>query len=127
MKRSPETTKRRRRLLEICASLPEAEAAVVGVKNEHLALRVRKKTFAYYLYDHHGDGRVALCCKGARGEQGRLVQDDPERFFVPPYLGPKGWVGMRLDLGRVDWNALQYLLRTAYRLSAPRALVARLE
>jgi hypothetical protein len=127
MKRLPETSKRRRRLLEICGSLPEAEVAAIGVKDEHLALRVRKKTFAYYLYDHHGDGRIAICCKGAPGEQGRLVQDDPRRFFVPAYLGPKGWVGMRLDLGKVDWNHVLYLLRTAYRLTAPRALVARLE
>src|SRR5262245_33166896 len=127
MKPSPQTAKRKTRLVKLCEALPEAEAASVGLKSEHLALRVRGKTFGYYSYDHHGDGRVALLCKGAPGEQGRLVQEDPKRFFVPPYLGNKGWVAVRLDLARVDWAEIAYLLRTAYRLSAPRALVARLE
>ncbi len=100
---------------------------MVGVADQHVAFRVRKKTFAYYLYDHHGDARVALCCKAAPGEQGDLVEQDPRRFFIPPYLGPKGWVGVRLDLSGVDWGEIANLVGMAYRLSAPRALVARLE
>jgi phosphoribosylglycinamide formyltransferase-1 len=127
MKLSAEASKRKKRLVALCRELPDAVAAVVGLKGEHLALKVRGKTFAYYAYDHHGDGRIALHCKGAPGEQGRLVQEDPKRFFVPPYLGKNGWVAVRLDLAKVDWSEIAYLLRTAYRLSAPKSLVAKLE
>ena len=127
MKASASAGKRKKRLVEICRLLPAAEASAVGLKNEHLALKVRGKTFGYNAYDHHGDGRIALHCKGAPGEQGRLVQEDPKRFFVPPYLGKNGWVAVRLDLAKVDWSEIAYLLRTAYRLTAPRNLVAKLE
>jgi hypothetical protein len=118
---------RRKRLVEICQALPEVEAPAVGSRDEHIAFRVRKKTFAYYLFDHHGDGKIALWCKAAPGEQGILVEHDPRRFFVPPYLGPKGWIGLRLDLPKTDWGQIAYLVDMAYRLSAPRALVAKLK
>lgn len=127
VKPSAQSAERKKRLVAQCRNLPEAEAVPVGLKNEHLALKVRGKTFGYYAYDHHGDGRIALHCKGAPGEQGRLVQEDPKRFFVPPYLGKKGWLAVWLDLPRVDWGEVAYLLRTAYRLSAPKSLVAKLE
>jgi len=127
LKRSRDVSNRRKRLLLICGALPEVTAVVEGRADEHLAFRVRKKTLAYYLYDHHGDGRIALWCKAAPGEQGVLVEKDPRRYFVPPYLGPRGWVGVRLDLPRVDWGAIAYLVGMAYRMSAPRTLVASLE
>lgn len=127
IKPSSGTRSRLRKLLAIGRSLPEAEAVVQGLKGEHRALRVHKKTFAYYCFDHHGDGMVALWSKAAAGEQWRLVAEGPRRFFVPPYLGPKGWVAVRLDQRSVDWAEVAYLLRTAYRLSAPQTLVARLE
>jgi hypothetical protein len=92
----------------------------------HLAFKVRKKIFAYYLFNHHGDGVISICCKGAPGEQGRLVEDDPKRFFVPAYLGPRGWVGVRLDLPRVNWSEIAYLVQTSYRMTAPRKLTAQL-
>jgi hypothetical protein len=56
-----------------------------------------------------------------------LVEKDPGRYFVPPYLGPRAWVGVRLDLSTVDWGALGFLVGMACRMSAPRTLVARLE
>ena len=127
MNRSRDVSNRRKRLVKICGALPDVTAAVEGRADEHLAFRVRKKTFAYYLYDHHGDGRIALWCKAAPGEQGVLVEKDPGRYFVPPYLGPRGWVGVRLDLSTVDWGAIGFLIGMAYRMSAPRTLVARLE
>lgn len=127
MKRTREVANRRKRLLRLCRALPEVDESAIGHANQHLAFRVRKKTFAYYLFDHHGDGRVALCCKAEPGDQGRLVEGDARRFFVPPYLGPRGWVGVRLDLSRVNWGEIAYLLGMAYRLSAPRSLLARLE
>jgi len=127
MKSSAEAGKRKKRLIALCRELPEAVAVPVGLANEHLALKVRGKTFGYYAWDHHGDARIALHCKAAPGEQGRLVQEDPKRFFVPPYLGKNGWVAVRLDLAKVDWGEVAYLLRTAYRLSAPKSLVAQLD
>ena len=127
VKPTAEAVKRKKRLVAMCQELPEATATPVGLKGEHLQLKVRGKTFGYYGHDHHGDGMIALWCKGAPGEQGRLVQEDPRRFFVPAYLGKNGWVGVRLDLAKADWGEIAYLLRTAYRLSAPRSLVAKLE
>jgi hypothetical protein len=125
LKPTKEADKRRRKLVEICRALPEAVTEVAGAT--HLAFRVRKKIFAYYLFDHHGDGVISLCCKAGPGEQGRLVEEDPRRFFVPAYLGPRGWVGVRLDRARVDWSEIGYLVQTSYRMTAPRTLVKRLE
>lgn len=110
---------------EICLALPEVDVSEVG--HGHLAFKVKKKTFAYYLFHHHGDGRVALACKAGPGEMGRLVEEDPRRFFVPPYLGAQGWVGVRLDQARVAWPEIAYLVRAAYRLAAPRKLAAAVE
>jgi len=110
--------KRRRRVIEICRSLPE----VVVEEQQHVAFRVRGKTFAYYLDDHHGDGRVALNCKAAPSENRELVASEPNRFFIPPYLGPRGWVGLYLDLPEIDWDEVRELVRDSYLLIAPKRL-----
>ena len=116
-KSSPDAAGRRERLLALCHDLPEAMAERAGV--QHLAFKVRKKIFAYYVYDHHRDGRIALLCKAPPGEQTRLLEEDPHRYFVPPYVGPKGWVGVRLDTPRVDWKEIKNLVFVAYFLTAP--------
>ena len=120
-RRLSESTQRRTQLVEICTALPEV---VVEAAGEHLCFRIRKKTLAYYLFDHHGDGKIAFCCKSSLNEQRRLVQTDPDTFFVPSYLGAKGWVAIRLDLETVDWNTIEELTRTAYQAIAPRKLAA---
>lgn len=79
-----------------------------------------------YMDDHHGDGRLALWCKAAPGAQEVLIQADPERFFVPPYVGKQGWIGVRLDRPPVDWRFLESLIIEAYVLQAPRKLAAQL-
>ena len=127
MKASRNIATRRKRLVAICESFPDVQVTVLGRRKEHRSFLVRKKILAYYLYDHHDDGRIALWCKAGPGEQGRLVEDDSGRFFVPPYVGPKGWVGVRLDLRSVDWTQVAYLVRNAYRLTASRAQIARME
>jgi hypothetical protein len=114
---SPDVAGRRKRLLALCQRLPEATTEPAGI--QHLAFKVRKKIFAYYAYDHHGDGRIALWCKAPPGEQTQLVDEMPARYFVPPYVGPRGWVGVRLDSARVDWKAVKNLLSVAYILTAP--------
>jgi hypothetical protein len=117
---SPDVAGRREQLVALCRSLPEAEAERAGL--QHLAFKVKKKIFAYYAYDHHGDGRIALLCKAPPGEQARLVEGNPTRYFVPPYVGPRGWVGLRLDAARVDWAAVKNLVLAAYFMTAPSRL-----
>jgi len=117
--------RRRKRLVEICRQLPEVEYETVG--DGHISFRIRKKIFAYYLYDHHGDGLIAFCCKSSLNEQRRLIRDDPESFFVPAYLGARGWIAIRLDLDEVDWDTVRELARQAYQAIAPRKLAAQVE
>ena len=103
------------RLRMICLALPEAvEKEAWGDPT----FRVRDKIFAML---KTGDGRVSLWCKAPPGSQTILVEADPERFFVPPYVGHKGWVGMRLDR-RPDWKEVALIVRRSYRLTAPKRL-----
>ena len=116
------TAQRRSRLVSICESFPEVSVEPGG--ESHLAFRIRKRIFAYYLFDHHGDGMIAFTCKSSLSEQRRLIKDYPITFFVPPYLGSKGWVAIRLDLDEVDWDTVTDLARRAYQELAPRKLAA---
>ncbi len=115
---------RRERLSKICSSLPQVNIEPIG---DHLAIRLGKKTLAYYQYDHHGDGMISLACKSSVNERNRLIREDPETFFVPAYLGAKGWIGIRLDLGEVDWEVVTELMKAAYQSLAPRKLAMLLE
>jgi hypothetical protein len=117
------STPLRDRVAEIVADLPEA----TSFGDPHLTLAVRKKTFGYFLDDHHGDGIVGVALKAAAGEQEALIRAAPARYYVPAYLGSKGWVGVRLDVGEVDWDEIRELIIEAYRLQAPRRLVAQLD
>lgn len=85
--------------------------------------RVKDKLFAMYLDDHHGDGRIALWIKAPAGVQELLVEAEPARFFRPPYVGPAGWLGIRLDRA-VDWSEIADFLADGYRLAAPKKLAA---
>jgi hypothetical protein len=109
------------RLSEICLALPEATREDMG---DHASFAVRKKKFAYYLHDHHGDGIVSVCFKAAPGEGSFLIDSDPELFYRPAYIGPQGWVGLRLDLGEVDWAEVTQHVVASYRLQAPKRLAA---
>ena len=124
-KQLTQSTRRRERLVQLCGTLPEVNYETVG--DGHIAFRVRKKIFAYYLLDHHGDGIIAFCFKSSLSEQHRLIRDDSESFFVPAYLGAKGWVAVRLDLDAVDWDTVSELARRAYQSVAPRKLAALVE
>lgn len=124
-KQLAQSTQRRERLTEICRRLPEITYETVG--DGHIAFRIRKKIFAYYSFDHHGDGKIAFYCKSTINEQRRLVREDSESFFVPAYLGSKGWVAIRLDLDAVDWDTVSELARRAYQATAPRKLATLVE
>ena len=82
-----------------------------------------KRPFVMVLTDHHGDGRFALWCAAGEGVQQMLVDADPERFFVPPYVGHRGWLGVDLNKG-VDWNELAGIAEDAFAEVAPAKLVA---
>jgi hypothetical protein len=113
------------RVRALCLALPEAhEEEAWGSPT----FRVRNKIFAYYAEadNHHGAGHHAVWCKATPTSQQHMIASDPERYFLPPYVGPKGWIGMRLDR-RVSWRAVDELLRDAYRLTAPKKLLASLD
>jgi hypothetical protein len=76
--------------------------------------------------DHHGDGRLAIWCRAAPGVQAQLVDEEPDRFFVPPYVGPSGWVGVRLDHD-VDWDEVAAIVRDALVLVVPAKVAAALQ
>ena len=112
------------KVTEICLALPSAERAVSGSHSTYL---VRKKVFAYFLDDHHGDGIVSVCVKSELGENVDRVRRDPERYYLPDYIGPRGWFGLRLDRGRVDWREVANVVARSYRLTAPKSLLAKLD
>ena len=103
-------------------SFPEAEESV---SHGHADFRVRGKSFATYLVNHHGDGRVALWLNSPPGAQEMHVRGEPKHFFVPPYVGPRGWLGVNLDKG-LSWKRIAMLAQEAYQKVAPSALVGRI-
>ncbi|HEY2019268.1 MAG TPA: MmcQ/YjbR family DNA-binding protein [Bryobacteraceae bacterium] len=121
MSKSKPEDPRLARLTKICLALPEAVRDVCG---QHAGFTVRKRTFAWFLSDHHGDGIVAVSCKVIAGDNTALVAAMPERFYLPAYMGPKGWVALRLDSGEIDWEEVSELVAGSYRLVAPKRLAA---
>ena len=110
------------RLRKLCLALPEATEKVAWGDP---TWRVRDKIFAMQKGNDEG-GRPSMWCKAPPGGQQILVGADPRRFFAPPYVGPKGWIGVYLDV-RIDWNELTDLVEDSYRLVAPKRLAARLD
>jgi hypothetical protein len=109
------------RLREICLALPEtSERLSHGAPTFFVR---SKRAFLMVLTNHHGDGRFAIWCAAPDGLQATLVEADPERFFVPPYVGHRGWLGVRLDRG-LDWDELAGIAADAYAEVAPHKLVA---
>jgi hypothetical protein len=107
------------RLMKICLALPEA---IQEPAARHATFLVRKSVFAYYLNDHHGDGIVSVCCKVLPGDNEALIAAHPARFYMPAYIGPRGWVALRLDVGGLDWNEVAELVVGSYKLIAPKRL-----
>ena len=105
------------RLRTLCLGFPEAEERLTW---DEPTYRVRDKIFAY---ERDNEGRMAAVCKAPQGQQAVLVRDHPDRYYVPPYVGAKGWVGAWLD-DATDWDAVAALVRNSYVLVAPRRLAA---
>jgi hypothetical protein len=119
MKAAPHEDERLKRVSAICLELPEVRRKLAG---DHAAFCVRKKTFAYFLNNHHGDGIVGLTCKVLPADNDALIAANPRKFYMPAYVGPRGWVALRLDVGKVDWDEVGELVRHSYRLIAPKKL-----
>jgi hypothetical protein len=108
------------RLRAICLTLPETSERL---SHGAPTFFVRgKRPYVMVLTDHHGDGRFAIWCAAPAGVQGLLVENDPDRFFVPPYVGHRGWVGVRLDRA-IDWEELAGIAEDAFVEVAPATLV----
>jgi predicted DNA-binding protein (MmcQ/YjbR family) len=126
---APTARARLRRLRTICLSLPEAIEHSQGtpVLDHHARLavvfRVRQRSFAWFLDNHHGDGLVAVACKAPPGRSSWLVGSDPGRYYLPPYQRRSGWVGLRLDVDPVRWHEVADLVEDSYRLVAPSRLL----
>lgn len=112
-------SERKAKLSAICLALPEATREDMG---EHAGFKIGKKTFVYYLDNHHGDGIVGFCCKALSGENTRLIAMNPRKFYMPAYVGPRGWVGLRLDRPTVDWAEVKELIVGSYIQIAPKKL-----
>ena len=118
-------TKRRReavlaRLRTICLALPETSE---WPSHGSPSFFVReKRCFLMLLDDHHGDGRFAIWCAAPPGNQEMLVAADPVRFFRPPYVGHRGWLGVMLD-GDVDWDEVEGIVEDAFATVAPKSLM----
>lgn len=119
-----DTDPRLERITKLALKLPEASRAIHGA---HAQFQVGKKTFAYFLHDHHGDGIVSIACKVLPGDNQRLVDANPDRFYLPAYIATRGWVALRLDTPKVDWREVQELLIGSYSLIAPKKLAGQLE
>jgi predicted DNA-binding protein (MmcQ/YjbR family) len=99
------------RIRGICLALPDATEKVAwGAPT----FRVRDRIFVMFVNDHHGDGRLAIWCNADRDAQVAVVEADPRRFFVPPYVGPRGWIGIRLDR-RPNWAVVAALIEQGHR------------
>ena len=109
------------KVTSFCLAMPEATRELMG---RHAGFYIRKKTFAYFLDDHHGDGIVGVTCKVLPGDNKALVATDPARFYMPAYVASKGWVGLRLDVGEVDWDEVKELVTHSYLMIAPKRLAA---
>ncbi len=109
------------RLTKICLGFPRAEREIMG---SHAGFKVKKKIFAYFLNDHHRDGIVGVVCKVLPGDNAALIKADPKRFYMPAYVGPRGWVGLRLDVARVNWGEVKELAKGSYQLVVGKTLAA---
>jgi hypothetical protein len=107
------------RVREVCLALPETSERLSHGQPTYF---VGKKTFVMYLDNHHDDGRLALWCAAPDGMQEALVAGEPEHYFRPPYVGHRGWIGVRLDRG-LDFDAIAGAIEDAYCVVAPKKLV----
>ena len=110
------------RLRRICLALPEVSERVSHGEVSFFAV----KQFVALDDHHHGADRLAFWCPTVPGAQEQLIAEDPAQFFRPPYVGHRGWVGVRIDLDP-DWDEIAEIVGEAYRCVAPKRLLAQLD
>ena len=106
-----------RRVRRICAALPETTEKL---SHGEPTFFVRKKVYAMFANNHHGDGHVAIWIPAPEGMQAALIAEAPERYYKPPYVGVKGWIG--IELAVIGDDELGVHLREAWRMTAPKSL-----
>ncbi len=111
------------RLRQLCLALPETTEKLAWGEP---TFRVKDRMFAQLDNNHHNSGHLAVWCPCPPGAREVLIDNSPEMFFVPPYVGPKGWIGVRLT-GDCDWDAVAMVLEDAWRMVAPPKLAATME
>jgi len=107
------------RVRGICMAMPECEERL---SHGEPTFFVRKKVFCAFSNNHHGDGHIAVCIPAGPGRQAEMIEEEPETFYRPPYVGVKGWVGV--ELTRIGDAQLTELIRAAWRMVAPKKLAA---
>lgn len=119
---SVNSKKQLERVRRICLALPESTEKL---SHGEPTFFVNKKVFAAFSNNHHNDGHVAVVVPAPIGVQSMLIESAPEKFFRPPYVGVRGWIGIELD--RISDADLQFHIVEAFRLVAPKKLVAAIE
>lgn len=105
------------RVSAICLAMPET---TTKLSHGSPSFSVAGKMFAYFTDNHHNDGRIAIQVKtSGLDEQAMLIEADPDLYYRPPYIGPSGWIGMRLDLGEPDWHQVEHRIAASWALVAP--------
>lgn len=113
------------RLRALCLALPSVvEKVSHGTPTWFVQPGRTGRVIVMLAQDHHGDGRFGFWCAAPSGAQEEMVAAEPERFFRPPYVGGRGWLGVRLDVGEVDWDEVAEIVADAYRHVAPKKLTA---
>lgn len=114
----------RDRIIAILESIPGCEAVEKG---PHVQFVVNGKGFGYYMEDHHGNGRLEFNCKAPPGVQAMLIEQDPDRYYYPDYVGHRGWIGAWLDVPNIDWELLESAILEGFKMTAPKKLLKSLE
>jgi hypothetical protein len=112
------------RLRALCLALPEVSERL---SHGEPTWFVRGRKVFVQLSDHHHDDRLGFWCAALGEQRDSLVERDGERFFVPSYVGGRGWLGVYLDVASPDWDEIDELVRNAYRMIAPKTLAARVD
>ena len=115
-------SKHLQRVRRICATLPETTEKL---SHGEPTFFIRKKVFAMFSNNHHHDGHIAVLLPAPPGIQALLIENSPEKFYKPPYVGVRGWVG--IELGQISDEELASHIRQAWRLVAPKKLQAATE
>ena len=119
MKKALAKDHRLERVTKICKAFPEAFYELAG---KNATYQVRERTFAYYLNNFRGDGKIAVCCKAAPGRATALIAAKPQKFYAPVSMETDDWVAVRLDIPGANWEEVAELIRLSYRLIAPEKL-----